>query len=249
MAATTLKTLGTRLINQSTGKGRVCLVTGSASKGMGRAFVLSLAKEGGLVEVSDIPKREKEGHEGTQILEKTSFPKCDGRKSIWVPLDVTKEEAWKAAVSDGVLDVLVNNAGIVTPHDATAVQSKQISLAELHKSTNAGMVGGVGTLGYGTSKWAHRGLTKYMAGTLPAAGIRARVSSVRFIRTEMIRGVGLVDQNSDDVIGEIGNALANMNYLKRSAGPEEVANLVVFFASDESSFSTGSEFLVDGRWQ
>ncbi|KXS09695.1 NAD(P)-binding protein [Gonapodya prolifera JEL478] len=215
---------------------------------MGRAFVLSLAKEGGLVALSDIPTREKEGQEVVSHVE------AMGGKSIWVPLDVTKEEAWKAAVSDGVLGVLANNAGIVTPYDATAVQPEQISLAEFHKSTSimidgallghkewssivnisakAGMVGGVGTLGYGTSKWALRGSTKYMAGTLPAAGIRARVNSV----------LGLVDQNSDDVIGEMCNALANMNYLKRSAGPEKVANLVVYLASDGSSFSTGSEF-------
>ncbi|KAJ3309961.1 VPS35 endosomal protein sorting factor-like, partial [Gonapodya sp. JEL0774] len=76
----TAPTLGSRMVNKSTGKGRVCLVTGSASRGIGREDVILMAKEGAAVAVSDIPSREKEGQE--LVKEITGF----GGKAIWVPL-------------------------------------------------------------------------------------------------------------------------------------------------------------------
>lgn len=107
-------TRGTRMLNPSTGKPRVCLVTGSSSPyGLGHAMVQAFAREGGNVVVSDIAKLEEQGKKVVADIES----KWGAGTAIWVPLDVTKEEEWKAAIAQiesvwGPLDVLCNKLGV-----------------------------------------------------------------------------------------------------------------------------------------
>ncbi|KXS15768.1 NAD(P)-binding protein [Gonapodya prolifera JEL478] len=268
------RTIGTRMINKSTGKGRICLVTGSASQGMGREDIKLMAQEGAVVAVSDIPSRENEGRELVKELEDT------GTKAIWVPLDVTSEEDWEKAIEHGVLDVLVNNAGIGGPSEPAVGGIENLSLEDWRKtqrvntegvflghkyaiksmktntaqeacsivniSSRAGLSGGGFLVSYSASKWAVRGMTKSFAAYCSEKGYKIRVNSVHpgVIITDMTRGVWFDKEDKP-----IHNAIEGASLLKRSAEAKEVANLVLYLASDESSYSNASEFIVDGGWK
>src|SRR5690606_29186973 len=98
-----------------------------------------------------------------------------------------------------------------------------------------GLVGGA--IGYTDTKFAVRGMTKAAALQLAHAGIRVNSVHPGVIETPMI-----AQEDSKDAIQEFAKFIPN----RRIAKPEEVTNLVLFLASDESSYSTGSEFVVDG---
>ncbi|KXS08834.1 short-chain dehydrogenase/reductase SDR [Gonapodya prolifera JEL478] len=268
---------GNRMVNKSTGKGRIALITGCASKGMGREFALALAHEGAQVVVSDIPTRQKEGEELVSQI------KGSGGTAIWVPLDVTTEDAWDAAINEieaqfGVLDVLVNNAGVANPEAAFggietltldqwrktqaintegvflghkyAIRSMKKNTASeacsiVNMSSRAGLSGASSLISYSASKWAVRGMTKSFAGYCSEKGYKIRVNSVHpgIIRTDMTRGMGWYSQGDEPLA-----PVETIAMLKRSADAKEVANLVLYLSSDESSYSNASEFVVDGGW-
>lgn len=230
--------------------GKVAIITGG-SRGMGAAHARSLVAGGAEVVIGDILDEE-----GTALAEEL------GPVARYVPLDVTDPEQWQRAVSTAVeafgrVDVLVNNAGIV---NGCAIQDFDLgewqrildvnltgSFLGIRAVTEPMMAAGGGSImnvssveglrgspwahGYVASKWAVRGLAKSTALELAPHGIRVNSIHPGLIRTPMTEGI------PDDMI---------KIPLGRPADPAEVAKFVLFLASDDSSYATGSEFVVDG---
>lgn len=233
---------------------KVAIVTGG-SRGMGAAHVRRFVQEGAKVIFTDI------NEEGGLALEK----ELEG-KAKFVKQDVTKAEDWKRVVDEaektfGPVNILVNNAGIsisksifeITEEEyRRLIDINQVSvflgikavLPSMQKTGNGsiinissinGLVGGA--VGYTDSKFAVRGLTKAVALQLAALGIRVNSVHPGVIETPMV-----TEGDAVEVIKEFAKHIP----LQRMAQPEEVTNLVLYLASDESSYSTGSEFVVDG---
>ena len=230
--------------------GKVVLVSGGA-RGMGESHVRGVIAEGGKVVISDV--LDKEGQALAEEL---------GENAVFTHLDVTKEEEWNKAVklavdTFGGLHALINNAGIVnfgtldtyTEKDwsliiginltgaflgikaATPELIKNESSAIVNISSTAGMQGYAALHGYTASKFGLRGLTKSVAMELGAQGVRVNSVHPGGIATPMTEGLG------NDTPGIPINRLGR---------PEEVTKMVLFLASDDASFSTGSEFIIDG---
>jgi 3alpha(or 20beta)-hydroxysteroid dehydrogenase len=230
--------------------GKVALVSGGA-RGMGASHVRALAAEGAEVVFGDILD-----HEGESVAHEV------GAAVRYVHLDVTQAEHWDSAVTTantefGGLDILVNNAGIlnfglIEGYEISQWQNildvnltgvflgiravvKPMKLAGrgsiINISSIEGMAGTIGCHGYTATKFAVRGLTKSTALELGPSGIRVNSIHPGLIKTPMTEWV------PDDIF---------QTALGRAAEPGEVSNLVVYLASDESSYSTGSEFVVDG---
>lgn len=233
---------------------KVAIVTGGA-RGIGAAHVRRFVQEGAKVIFTDI------NEEGGLSLEK----ELEG-KAKFVKQDVTKAEDWKRVVDEaektfGPVNILVNNAGIsisksifeITEEEyRRLIDINQVSvflgikavLPSMQKTGNGsiinissinGLVGGA--VGYTDSKFAVRGLTKAVALQLAALGIRVNSVHPGVIETPMV-----TEGDAVEVIKEFAKHIP----LQRMAQPEEVTNLVLYLASDESSYSTGSEFVVDG---
>ncbi|NCY15370.1 MAG: SDR family oxidoreductase [Actinobacteria bacterium] len=239
-----LASSGTRL------QGKVALISGGA-RGMGEAQARAMVAQGASVVCGDVLD-----HEGRAVADDL------GPAATYVHLDVTDRGDWARAVATAVdlyghLDVLVNNAGIVnfgTLEDYTqdqwdailavnvtgAFNGISIALHALRAgapssiiniSSIAGLKGYSGLIGYTTSKFALRGLTKAVALELAGDGVRCNSVHPGVVDTPMIAGA------------QVDQRLVAMH---RIGTPQEIADLVVFLASDESSFSTGSEFVADG---
>jgi 3alpha(or 20beta)-hydroxysteroid dehydrogenase len=230
--------------------GKVALVSGGA-RGMGASHARALAAQGARVVLGDILDPEGE-----------LVAKGIGDAARYIHLDVTQPDDWTAAVAlaageFGGLDILVNNAGIM---NFGLIEDYELS--EWHKildinltgvylgiravvapmkaagrgsiiniSSIEGIGGTIATHGYTATKFAIRGLTKSVALELGPSGIRVNSIHPGLIKTPM------TDWVPEDIF---------QTALGRAAEPEEVSNLVVYLASDESSYSTGSEFVVDG---
>ena len=182
--------------------------------------------------------------------------------------DVTDSDAWSAIVADivdqhGQIDVLINNAGIfrlggVTDTDRelwdTTIAINQTGVflgmqavaptmigqgsgSIINISSIAGIRGAGMALAYGASKWAVRGMTRSAAQELAPQGVRVNSIHPGIIDTPML-------QTFDNAgVREQVQARIPMGY---EASAYDVANLALFLASDESSYCTGSEFIVDG---
>jgi 3alpha(or 20beta)-hydroxysteroid dehydrogenase len=230
--------------------GKIALVSGGA-QGMGAAHARAIVANDGKVVIGDILETE-----GATVAREL------GDNARFIRLDVTKADDWTAAVNLAVtqfggLNVLVNNAGIVTHaalEDMTGAQWNTILDVNLtgvflgikaavgalkasapasiiNISSTAAFIGTPGLSGYVASKFGVRGLTKAVAAELGSSRVRANSIHPGAIRTPM--SARFDQSNVKGPLARIGE-------------PEEVSNLVVYLASDESSFSTGSEFVVDG---
>jgi 3alpha(or 20beta)-hydroxysteroid dehydrogenase len=231
--------------------GKVALVTGAA-RGIGEATARAFVAEGATVVLAD-----KRDDLGQAVADELGMQ--------YLSLDVTDEDAWAAAVAEiGGLDVLVNNAGImrITPLLETDLDTFRkvldTNLVSAFLGTKAvapsmrergggsivnfsspqGMEGRHGMSAYTASKFGVRGLTRTAAMELGEHGIRVNAVIPGPTRTAMTERKGWTDEQYDEVYG--GYPLGRMGR------PEEVAALCVFLASDESSFCTGSDFVVDG---
>jgi cyclopentanol dehydrogenase len=243
--------------------GKVALVTGGAL-GMGFAMALRFGREGATVVIAD--RDDAAGQKAaSRIKEET------GAETLFVQLDVASEEAWRegiAAVADrfGRLDVLVNNAGVYmsgttesTPLDVWektfAVNVRGVFLGSktsiplMRKSgggsivnicSNWGIVAFPDAAAYVASKGAVRLLTKATASEVAQDNIRVNSVHPSLTATDMTRGV-LEDE-------EATKRLLGPSLLGRPAKAEEIANAVLFLASSEASFMTGSELVVDGGY-
>jgi 3alpha(or 20beta)-hydroxysteroid dehydrogenase len=233
--------------------GKVAIITGAA-RGIGAAEARLFVAEGANVLLGDV--RDAEGEALAAEL---------GAAAAYTHLDVSDADEWAAATAlalgrFGGLDVLVNTAGIAPTgtivdgaledyHRVVAVNQTGVWLgiravatamrasnggSIVNLSSAAGLAGSPGLAAYGVTKWAVRGMTKTAAGELARDGIRVNSVHPGVIDTAML----------DDAHVPREAALASA--LGRLGGAGEVARLVLFLASDESSYCTGSEFSVDG---
>ncbi|WP_313811005.1 SDR family oxidoreductase [Glutamicibacter sp.] len=232
--------------------GKRALITGAA-KGMGAAHARAFIQNGAQVLLADV-----DDDAGAALAEELS--------ASYIHLDVTSAADWEAAVARaasefGGLDVLVNNAGIFAqaPLEDTTDETWQrvlninltsaflgmrAAVGELKKSGNASIINVSSTAGlegypgqhaYAASKWGLRGITKTAALELAQFGVRVNSLHPGAIATPLITAFREVTE--EDLSG---------NTLERFARPEEVTGLMLFLASDESSFCTGAEYVVDG---
>jgi 3alpha(or 20beta)-hydroxysteroid dehydrogenase len=230
--------------------GKTALISG-ASRGMGAAHARRFVAEGAKVVLGDI--LDAEGEALAAEL---------GANARYLHLDVTSPEDWAAAVALAVkafggLHILVNNAGIFGgaalvdhPLDlwhriieinltgsflgvraATTALVASGSGSIINISSVAGMRGAAGGSAYVASKFGVRGLTKAVAAELAPFGVRCNSVHPGIIDTPMAEGLNT--QGYDYPLG-------------RMARSEEVTNLVLYLASDDASYSTGAEFVVDG---
>lgn len=233
--------------------GRVALISGGAS-GMGASHARAFVAEGASVMIGDISDAA-----GAKLAAEL------GERADFVHLDVTRSADWEGAVAAtverfGKLNVLVNNAGILDGGPIGSYTEKQwqnvlsINLtgpflgltaardalvaarpaAVVNISSAAGIQGVPGVHAYTASKFGLRGLTKSAALELAPHGVRVNSVHPGGILTPML-GAG-----EDATLDRGENPLARLGL------PEEVSPLVVFLASEESSYCNGAEFVVDG---
>jgi 3alpha(or 20beta)-hydroxysteroid dehydrogenase len=240
--------------------GEVAIVSGAA-RGQGEAIARRFVAEGARVVLGDV------------LPEVDAVAASLGAAAIAVRLDVRELAQWEAAVAAaeaafGPVTVLVNNAGIlrfgplattsladyldvvevnevgcylgmraVTPSMRTAGRGSIVNTSSIN-----GLAGYPGTIAYTASKWAIRGLTKVAALELGGFGIRVNSIHPGSVDTEMVRPGAAAGLPPTDEQAASYAALP----LGRQGRPDEVASMALFLASSESSYSTGSEFVLDG---
>ena len=235
-------------------EGKVAIITGAA-RGMGAAHARRFVAEGAKVVLTDL-----------NVEEGTALASELGENALFVQQNVTSADEWANVVAQaekafGPVNVLVNNAGIsvsksflqMTEEEyRRIVDINQVSVflglktvvPSMQKAgggsiVNISSINGIvgGAVGYTDTKFAVRGMTKAAAMECSHYGIRVNSVHPGVIETPMV-----TQGDSVEAIKEFAKHIP----LKRMAQPEEVTNLVLFLASDESSYSTGSEFIADG---
>jgi 3alpha(or 20beta)-hydroxysteroid dehydrogenase len=242
---------------------QVAIVTG-ASRGIGAAVAQRLAKDGFAVAVN---YASSSSEADALVAELTAA----GTKSIAVKADVSNADDVRRMFETteqqlGKVDVLVNNAGVLT-----FARIDDMPLAEFRRvlevnavgcwlgmkavtgpmkaagggsiiniSSVEGFTGGAGLSAYSASKFAIRGMTKSAAQELGEFGIRVNSVHPGGVLTSMTLGRAAAADPAD------GEAFLKAMPLARFARPAEISCLVAYLASDESSYSTGSEFVADG---
>lgn len=233
--------------------GKVAIITGGA-RGMGAAHVRKLHAERAKVAFTDILVEEGE-----------ALAKELGESVKFMKHDVSKASDWEEVITGteatfGPVDVLVNNAGILLVRRMEelteeeyrrVIDVNQVSvflgmkavLPSMRKrsggsiiniSSVSGIGASIGHSAYNSSKFAVRGITKTAALEFAEYGIRVNSIHPGAVDTSII--------TEPEKLGELAQTIP----LRRIGRPEEVSNLVLFLASDESSFVTGSEFVIDG---
>lgn len=238
-------------------EGKVILITGAA-RGQGEAEARLFAERGAEVVICDVL------HEQAK---KVAADIGDSARAI--ELDVTDANAWQAAVEEtvatfGKINGLVNNAaiaGVVSFADITpeqymnVININQLGVflgmkavagpmkaagggAIVNISSIAGMGGMPGGIAYCASKFAVRGMTKVAAMELGRDNIRVNSIHPGGVLTNMVTDAGIVADEANNMFNAVP--------LGRIAQPREMATLAAYLLSDDSSYSTGSEFIADG---
>ena len=242
-------------------EGKTAIISGGA-RGMGGVEARLFAAEGAQVAIADV--RDEDGEALADEL---------GHSVIYVHLDVTSEGEWGKAIAQvqesfGQVDVLVNNAGVIrfAPIVETSLADYQgvidvnqtgtfLGMKSVIPAMVAGGRGGsivnissieglqaaAGASAYCASKHAVIGLTRAVALEMAAANIRVNAVCPGGVKTPMI----------DDISELMGGApvldmITSHSAMKRGAEPEEIAELVLWLASDASSYVTGTPIAIDG---
>jgi 3alpha(or 20beta)-hydroxysteroid dehydrogenase len=238
--------------------GKVAVISGGA-RGQGEAEVRRFAAEGAQVVFGDM--RDELGE---------AVAKDVGDRALYLHLDVRSEDDWQGVVKEaeerfGKVDVLVNNAGVLQfgPITHNVTLDEYMSLIEINQvgvflgmrtvipamlrnrggsivniSSTNGFAGYGGTIAYTASKFAVRGMTKTAALEYGKVGIRVNSIHPGGIDTPMTQELTPDQGAAEDAYDFMA--------MGRVGKPQEIANLALFLASDESSYCTGAEFLADG---
>ncbi|MGE4303203.1 MAG: glucose 1-dehydrogenase [Novosphingobium sp.] len=238
--------------------GKIAIITGAA-QGMGESHARLFVREGARVVLTDL------NEEGGRALAADL-----GEKALFVKQDVADAADWLAVVDAaqarfGPVTVLVNNAGVIGPVQGLLDFSEEDFLkvcavnqlgvflgmkavvpgmiaagggSIVNISSIAGMLGtrASSNAAYCASKWAVRGMSKLIAAQFGYAGIRVNSVHPGYILTPMMAAA----------TDESGGGAAEAIPIGRMAQPDEVSNVVLFLASDEASFVSGAEHVVDG---
>lgn len=238
---------------------KVALITGG-SRGIGKEIALELARNGVNIAISYVSNGEK----ANEVLEEI---KSYGVKAVAIKTNVSVEEDVTQMIKTieeelGIIDILVNNAGVTKDNllirmkeedwdevmnvnlKGTFLCTKAVSRAMMKKkygkiiniSSVVGVMGNAGQGNYSASKAGVIGFTKSMAKELASRGIRVNAIAPGFIQTDMTEG--LKDEIKETMLKEIP-----LNYF---GNPKDIANLVVFLASESSDYITGQVINVDG---
>jgi 3alpha(or 20beta)-hydroxysteroid dehydrogenase len=237
--------------------GKVVFITGGA-RGMGASHARAFVKEGAKVVITDILIEE-----GRRLVSDL------GENAQFYKHDVTVSSEWESIVEDvekkfGEINILINNAGVsimkpileMTEEEyREVIDVNQVSVflgmkavipsmlktrdgSIINISSIAGFRGSnQGSVAYSASKFAVRGMTKAVALEVAAKGIRVNSINPGLILTPMT-----VKHGYEDIIDYLCREIP----IRRGGRPEEITKLVMFLASSDSSFSTGSEFIADG---
>jgi 3alpha(or 20beta)-hydroxysteroid dehydrogenase len=230
--------------------GKVAIITGGAH-GQGAATAACLRDAGATVYITDLD-------------EGAGARSAQGAGASFVGHDVTDEASWNGVVARvldecGRIDVLVNNAGIIDwasmTESSVAMWQRVIAVnqtgpflgmravAPAMKAQGAGSIVNISSVGglggsspcfaYGATKWAIRGMTRGAAQELGPFGIRVNAVLPGTIESRMIEGMD-------------HDAMAGAIPLRRIGARDDVARLTLWLASDESSYASGADFLIDG---
>ena len=239
-------------------EGKVAVVTGAA-RGIGQAIAKRLAQEGADVVICDL--------QAEWLAETAGIVQGFGRKALPLAVDVGNSEAVNACIAEvvkvfGKVDIMVNNAGItkdtllvrMSDEDWDAVlrvnlkgtflfsravakhMMKQRSGAIVNIASISGIIGTAGQANYAASKAGVIALTKSTANELAARGVRANAIAPGFISSKM----------TDALSEEVRNQYLSRIPLGRFGAVEDIANAVVFLASEQSSYLTGQTLNVNG---
>jgi 3alpha(or 20beta)-hydroxysteroid dehydrogenase len=244
-------------------EGKVALITGAA-QGQGAAHVELLAREGARVIATDVLDEQ-----GEALAERLD---AEGLTVVYRRLDVACEKDWTNVVASvdptwGPINVLVNNAGVSSPAAVGDVSQSEWNRVVAINQTGIllgmqAVIPGMTTLGSGciiniASSWAHRGgtesgfiayvatkaavlgITRNAAMNLGRHGIRVNSVSPGYVRTPQIEHA---EQTEPD---RVASDVAKIP-MRRMARPAEIAKTIAFLASDEASYTTGIDLLVDG---
>jgi 3alpha(or 20beta)-hydroxysteroid dehydrogenase len=235
--------------------GRLAVVTGAA-RGMGAATAKRFVEEGARVLIADV------------LAEGETLAKELGDSARYIELDVSDEQGWAramdlAASMASSVDILVNNAGVASfaPIADLSVEEyervyrvNQLGVflgmravipamtragrgSIINISSVEGLAGSPLACAYTATKFAVRGMTKVAALELAGSGIRVNSIHPGVVRTPILEVAPGLD---------LASMIEPSIPMKRVASPEEIANVTLFLASDESSYCTGAEFVVDG---
>jgi NAD(P)-dependent dehydrogenase (short-subunit alcohol dehydrogenase family) len=244
---------------------KVALITGGYG-GMGRASARLFAKEGATVFIAG--RNQERGDALAAGINEA------GGKAHCVELDVVKQDQWDAAIAcvkeqAGALHVLMNivgsNALVRFPKvdidewnkvfeiNVTGTLRGIQTCAPLMRESGGGSIVNIGSVagitgnfstGYSSSKWALEGLSRSAAYVYADWGIRCNVIQPGFIETDLT-----APMRSNPLVKKLQkNAMNNAVLLRRSGKADEIAFTALFLASDESSYITGTDIVVDGGW-
>ena len=239
--------------------GKVALVTGG-SRGIGRAIAIALAKAGADVAINYLAN---EGAAAQTVAEISGL----GRNALAVKGDVRDPQAVKALIADvvkrfGRLDVLVNNAGVLKDafvsfmkdedwelvvgvslkgafnciREASRIMMRQRGGRIINISSDAGLMGDAQRANYSAAKAGLIGLTKAVARELARSSVTVNAVAPGVIETDMIA----------NITPDRREAMLKLVPLARFGKPEDVAEIVVFLASDDARYITGQVVCVDG---
>jgi 3alpha(or 20beta)-hydroxysteroid dehydrogenase len=235
-------------------EGKIAVITGAA-QGMGAAKARLFIQQGAKVVLTDVKES------GSAVADEL------GDRAIFVAHDVAQEDQWTNVINIAIarfgnVNILINNAGVYRP---VPLQGTDAALMDYHYRVNqlgvffgikavlesmkaagggaivnissqAGLQGHPGMFAYTASKWASRGMTRAAAAELAAYNIRVNSVHPGAINTPML---GVVSP-------EMVEAYTAMIPLKRFGSAEEVAQMVLYLASDASAYVTGAEFAIAG---